>query len=186
MKRSHLIFLISLMFEAMISVSAHGVGIDFAYDTDGRIVSARYSDNITINYTYDADGNLLGRNAISYPKRVELTINVEGKGTTAPEPGTHTYVINGSLSVSITAIPDLCHEFSYWSGAISGSDNPATVVLQEDSNDASITAHFKAFPALPGDLDCDSDVDGKDLVTLSNDISTTAVETFAGNFGKIY
>ncbi len=186
MKKTPLIFTMSIMLTAMISVSAHGVGINFTYDADGRVTSAQYGDNITINYSYDADSNLFGRNVTANLQQVELVINVEGNGTTDPEPGTHTYLIHGSRSIPVTAIPDFCHEFSHWSGAISGSDNPATVVLQEDSNATSITAHFTAFPALPGDLDCDSDVDGKDLVTLTNDILTMDVETFAGNFGKIY
>ncbi len=64
MKKGYSIFLMTLMFAAMVAASAHAASVNFTYDPDGRVTSAQYGDNVTINYTYDADGNLVERSAI--------------------------------------------------------------------------------------------------------------------------
>lgn len=66
-----------------------------------------------------------------------LTINVEGNGTTTPEPGTHTYE-EGEV-VTITAEPAEEIDFKQWTGDHAGTEKEITVVMEEDR---SITAHF--------------------------------------------
>ncbi len=113
-----------------------------------------------------------------------LTIIVEGNGSTDPAAGTHNYFVDNSLSVAVSAIPDFCWEFDHWSGAASGSDNPVNIALYEFSSNTTLTAHFVAYSAMAGDLDCDRDVDGADLATLAGDISLVDMTAFAENFGK--
>ncbi len=67
----------------------------------------------------------------------ELKINIEGQGTTNPGEGIHTY--EEGYSVRITAIPDTGYLFSHWSGDITGSDNPETIIMDSDKT---VTAHF--------------------------------------------
>jgi hypothetical protein len=61
-----------------------------------------------------------------------LTISATAGGTTAPAPGTYTYV-NGTV-VSVTAIPDVNYRFEYWllDGINVGSNNPIEILM--DSN----------------------------------------------------
>ncbi len=70
-----------------------------------------------------------------------VIISVEGKGTTNPSPGTHTY--DKGTQVPINALPDSDWEFDYWSGAISETSRTITVTMDADK---SITASFKAIP----------------------------------------
>ncbi|MFP3872792.1 MAG: InlB B-repeat-containing protein, partial [Candidatus Aenigmatarchaeota archaeon] len=68
----------------------------------------------------------------------ELTIDVEGEGTTDPEPGTHTYY--DGKAVPITATPDDGWILDEWTGDIGGTEEDVTVVMDSDK---SITAHFE-------------------------------------------
>ena len=66
-----------------------------------------------------------------------MNTNVVGGGSvhTNPSGGIH----NENTVVSVFAAPDSGFEFSGWSGDLSGTDNPATVVMSSDKN---ITANF--------------------------------------------
>ncbi|MFO8109239.1 MAG: hypothetical protein R6U17_01755, partial [Thermoplasmata archaeon] len=87
---------------------------------------------------------------VDYPKLFyqmqdpTLTINVEGNGTTDPEPGTHTY--EWGESVTITAMPDAGYRFNNWLGdypdSIDNVDkyNPEITVVVEGLKE--ISAYF--------------------------------------------
>jgi len=66
-----------------------------------------------------------------------LTVTVVGSGTVAKSPNLSTYP-NGS-SVQLTATPDPGWVFSGWSGALTGSTNPATLTMDADK---AVTATF--------------------------------------------
>lgn len=68
----------------------------------------------------------------------KLTIATTTGGTTAPSPGTHTYVCN--TMAEVTAVPELGFSFAYW--LLNGEnrlENPITVVM--DAN-YTLEAHF--------------------------------------------
>ncbi|MEF8874233.1 MAG: LamG-like jellyroll fold domain-containing protein [Candidatus Thermoplasmatota archaeon] len=67
-----------------------------------------------------------------------LTINVEGDGTTDPEPGVHTYY--DGEAVSVTAIPEEGWTFNEWTGDYEGAEEEITVVMDSDKT---VTAHFE-------------------------------------------
>lgn len=115
-----------------------------------------------------------------------LTIGVEGSGTTDPAPGTHSYFVDNTVTIPVTAVPDTCWEFDYWSGAAMGTGNPVNIELNKYSGDTAITAHFKVS-ALTADYDCDRDVDGLDLAGLVSEavVSLEEIEVFAFQFGSI-
>ena len=81
--------------------------------------------------------------------RKPLTILVEGSGTTDPPQGIHTYYVDGTLTVAVTAIPDEGWVLDRWGGAVSGSDNPVEVTLTRYSGDTTLTAHFVLAPNPP-------------------------------------
>jgi hypothetical protein len=66
-----------------------------------------------------------------------LDINIDGNGDVEkiPDKPFHHYGEN----VTLTAVPDPGWEFSYWSGDLSGTNNPSYIKIY---NDTSVTAHF--------------------------------------------
>jgi hypothetical protein len=91
------------------------------------------SDNIWI-------GTWLGGLAVYPASLVQyvLTISAGTGGTTNPSPGDHSY--DDETQVAITAIPaDIKHEFSRWTGDVSGTTNPITITMDSDK---SVTATF--------------------------------------------
>jgi photosystem II stability/assembly factor-like uncharacterized protein len=67
-----------------------------------------------------------------------LVLSATAGGTTNPAPGTMTYLMG--TSVTITGQPDSGYRFSGWSGDASGTTNPLMVVM---SSSKSITANFE-------------------------------------------
>jgi len=66
-----------------------------------------------------------------------LTVNVTGEGSVEIDPDKPGY--HYGEVVTLTAIPESCYNFSHWSGDISGSENPAQIIMTEDK---AVTAHF--------------------------------------------
>jgi hypothetical protein len=75
------------------------------------------------------------------PSNFTLTVTIVGQGSVnLNAAGPYNY----GDTVQLTALPDAGWSFKYWSGALSGSANPATIVM--DSN-KSVTAYFN-YPKL--------------------------------------
>jgi len=74
-----------------------------------------------------------------------LTLAATSGGTTDPAPGTNTY--QRGASVTIRAVPGNHHLFTGWSGDLTGTQNPATLVM---TTDMSVTANFirRIYPPL--------------------------------------
>ncbi|NOR52501.1 MAG: hypothetical protein GQ536_00210, partial [Candidatus Aminicenantes bacterium] len=66
----------------------------------------------------------------SFIRKYDLTMSVEGGGTTIPSPGTHRY--RSGETVNVQAIADDTYEFSGWSGDVSGTTNPVTITMDSD------------------------------------------------------
>lgn len=76
------------------------------------------------------------------PVEYTLTIEIEGEGTTAPEPGEHLY--EEGTEVELTAIPDQYWYFLRW--MINGEevvDNPHNLTVDSD---LTVTAYFMLLP----------------------------------------
>ena len=67
----------------------------------------------------------------------KLDMSVEGKGTTTPGVGAHTYLEGTTLTV--TATPTAGNTFVGWSGALTSSENPLKYTLDGDTR---LIAHF--------------------------------------------
>jgi len=97
------------------------------------------SKNNPITLTMNADKSIKA-NFMQY----DLTINANEGGTTDPSPGTYTY--GKGTEVTVTAIPDDHFIFNRWSGDLSGSANPVTIIMDSDK---SIKANFRLiYPPL--------------------------------------
>lgn len=73
----------------------------------------------------------------TFQKEYTLTVTIVGSGSVTKNPDQASYVYN--TSVTLTAIPDSNWTFSGWSGDMSGSANPITIIMNEDK---SVTATF--------------------------------------------
>ncbi|MFW6221513.1 MAG: InlB B-repeat-containing protein [Fibrobacterota bacterium] len=87
---------------------------------------------------------------------VELTVTVDGNGSVSPENAT---VPEGS-TVEITATADEGYVFDHWSGDITGTENPISVVMDTDKQ---IQAHFVEY--VPQEYTLTVQVDGNGSVT---------------------
>jgi beta-lactamase superfamily II metal-dependent hydrolase len=77
----------------------------------------------------------------------DLTVSVDGQGTTNPSFGSYNY--NRGTQVTITASPAPGWEFDHWSGDASGTS--PTIVITMDS-DKDITAYFEEEPSISSDV----------------------------------
>ncbi len=77
--------------------------------------------------------------------RVRLSVTVIGGGTVEVSPFRENYAVGET--VRLTAVPSLPNSFDRWSGGLTGSVNPGTLVL---TTNKSVTAHFVYVPVPPG------------------------------------
>lgn len=99
-------------------------------------------------YFYDGEYPTTTGHSVKYVNRIniystqtiehDLTIAVDGNGSTTPSVGSHTYG-EGSV-VSITAEPDSGWNFVNWTGDVADADSASTTVTMDA--DKSVTAHF--------------------------------------------
>ncbi|MDZ7756742.1 InlB B-repeat-containing protein [Rhodohalobacter sp.] len=75
------------------------------------------------------------------PEEYTVSINTEGSGSVNKDPNKSTY-IEGE-EVTLTATADMGWIFKEWTGDLSGSSNPETIVVDEDKQ---ITAVFEEIP----------------------------------------
>lgn len=101
-----------------------------------------WSGNLTgvqnpIIFAMNSDKNITAHFVELPPPEYSLTIKINGQGTTDPAPGIYKYP-EGS-EVEIRATPESEWDFYCWTGDISGSQNPITVIMDSDKE---ITANF--------------------------------------------
>ncbi|MGB9841310.1 MAG: InlB B-repeat-containing protein, partial [Candidatus Bathyarchaeales archaeon] len=70
-----------------------------------------------------------------------LTVNIDGQGSVTLNPDQTTYTYGAAVELTATAAAGW--EFSHWSGALTGSESPATLII---TGDAVVTAHFTQIP----------------------------------------
>ena len=107
-----------------------------------------------------------------------LTLNVTAvNGTVAKDPNLVGYLVG--TSVLLTATPNAGYEFTSWSGDVTGSVNPSTIIMNANKN---VTANFTlAAPKGPGTIN----LGGAAIYTVlsKTGISTTVGSSVTGNIG---
>jgi uncharacterized repeat protein (TIGR02543 family) len=78
-----------------------------------------------------------------YPPDFTLTVNIVGSGSVTLNPDSTTYTYG--TEVNLTAVANAGWTFSGWSGDLSGTNNPATIVMDADKT---VTALFTADPVV--------------------------------------
>jgi hypothetical protein len=69
------------------------------------------------------------------PKTYTVTLSVLGNGQVSfqPQGGYQTAMqVQQGATITIKAVPDSGYKFSSWSGDLSGTNNPTTIVVQKD------------------------------------------------------
>ncbi len=97
--------------------------------------------------------------------KIEYTLSLTGEGGSVTVDGvSHALPWSGSVecgaTVSLGAAPDSCHEFSEWSGNLSGSENPATVVMDANKSVAAGFVMLTYMLSIAGDGEGQIAVDG--------------------------
>jgi len=98
------------------------------------------------------------------PPEYTLTINIYGSGSVTKDPDQSTYP--EGTPVELTANADLGWFFDHWSGHLSGSDNPETIIMDGDKT---VNAHFEQYQYT---LTIDIDPVGYGSVTKDPDQAT--------------
>ncbi len=118
----------------------------------------------------------------------EYTLNlvVAGPGSVTPPPGVHTYLEGATVIVTATANPGA--RFVGWSGDLTGSTNPATVMMNRNKT---ITATFEWIPPTYYTLTVATAGTGSGVVTPgvgahSYLSGTTVVLTATANAGSVF
>jgi len=114
--------------------------VDVLYNqTDG------WTENVA---EYIVEWQIASMNAYQYALtgstyQYTLTVNIVGSGSVTKNPDQTAYTY-GTV-VQLTAIPDLNWTFSHWSGDLSGSTSPDSIIMDDDKT---VTAHFTEVSTL--------------------------------------
>ena len=92
-----------------------------------------------ITVTMDSNHSVTATGTEPVPYNLTVNIEPEGAGTVSLDPIQSGEGYACGTNVQLTATPNECYTFSHWSGALSGSANPATIHMDSDKN---VTAHF--------------------------------------------
>jgi hypothetical protein len=96
-------------------------------------------------------------NITAYPESFSLNVNLVGNGDVTLDPDGGTY--SPGTEVELTAEPDTGWAFSGWSGDLSGSNNPESIIMDSDKT---ITATFEGL----NDYDLLVTIEGSGSVSL--------------------
>ncbi len=110
----------------------------WSFNTDGRIRSSPAIGADGTIYFGSRDNNLY-----AITGEHDLTINIEGEGSTDPHEGTHTYMHGEEITVEAT--PDEGWYFVEWTGDYEGTEEDITFMIEDDME---ITAHFEEYATL--------------------------------------
>ncbi len=97
-----------------------------------------------------------------------LDIIIDGNGTVNKSPDLDEY--HCGANVTLTAVPDSGWAFSYWSGDLTGSNNPTYIIMY--GGDKTVTAHFTT-----GEYTLDINIDGNGYVIKDPDHATFPYDT---------
>lgn len=121
------------------STYAAGTEVTLTAIADPSFVFAGWSGDLIdhinpITITMDSDKIV---NATFIQPQYSLTINIVGNGSVTKDPDKSTYTYGES--VTLTAYPSVGWSFLYWSGDLSGNENPTTIIIDGDKI---VTARF--------------------------------------------
>jgi uncharacterized repeat protein (TIGR02543 family) len=120
------------------------------------------------------DGVITISGGVSY---YDLTVNIVGSGTVTLDPPGGTYAED--TSVELTANPASGWKFTGWSGDLTGSDNPETILMDSDKE---VTATFAV--AVP-DIDGSGTLDWVDVQPSSTVTGEITVENVGETGSKL-
>ncbi|MEO9869172.1 chondroitinase-B domain-containing protein [Ekhidna sp.] len=102
--------------------------------TSKDVGASEFSDDLFVQPHVNEDNT--GPSYLSNQEFVTLTTTVEGDGSIVLDPASDVYT--SGTSVTVTAVPNGNSQFVEWSGALSGTENPQTIVLNEDTEASAV------------------------------------------------
>jgi outer membrane protein assembly factor BamB len=121
------------------SPQSPGAGIQYVFTGWSDLGAMTHNVTVYAPMTYTA----------SFKKQFELTTSIDPQGSGFVFTSlTGTWADSGTV-VTCTATPAMMHHFDHWSGDLSGSGNPDSVVMDTSR---SVTAHFDLNPLPPDTL----------------------------------
>ncbi len=134
-------------------------GYQFAY-WEGNVFN--YDNSLSV--VMDSDKNITAVFIEIPPVEYTLNVSVQGKGKVTADnidcPGNCNESYITGTEVTLTAEAESGYRFDRWEGALTGSDNPVTVVMNSDKK---ITAVFSEIP--PAEYTLNVSVEGNGKVT---------------------
>ncbi len=112
------------------------VGNPYDDDGDENIWNIDEEDDINDGYPF-----LTWEYKEYIPEKYELTVHIEGKGSTDPPEGTHEY--EQGEEVTVEAVPDDGWKFVEWEGDYEGTEEEITITMDDDKE---VTAVFEEMP----------------------------------------
>lgn len=116
-------------------------------------INPQFENAAEMNYTLLAGSHLYGLGhdgealgdlnwATNQPSHVTLTVLIEGEGDVNLDPMPVGLTYDQEQDITLTAVPDSGYQFVGWSGALTGSENPAFMTLIESKE---VTATFEVI-----------------------------------------
>jgi hypothetical protein len=144
---------------------SHGTVVRLTADTISCFSFTHWSGDLSGSnnpeyITMDSDKIVTAHFSINF---YTLTINIEGNGIVDKDPDLTSYHCGDN--VTLTAIPDPSWAFSYWSGDLTGSNNPTYIKMY--GGDKTVTAHFTT-----GEYTLDININGNGHVIKDPDQNT--------------
>ncbi|MEW5768420.1 MAG: PKD domain-containing protein, partial [bacterium] len=110
------------------SPQSGGAGIQYVFDS--------WSDGGAMNHNVAPTTNMTYTVSFNTQYRLTTAVNAEGAGSVSPKSDSwHT----GGATITVEAIANEGYSFSYWSGDLTGSTNPAQLLM---NGAKSVTANF--------------------------------------------
>jgi len=114
---------------------AFPTGMDASFDRwEGDLTGSTNPATLTM------DGDKVVTAVFTGTETFELTVSVDGNGTTDPAPGTRTFA--AGQTVTLNAFPDAGFAFDRWEGDLTGNDGFNQAIVMDA--DKSVTAFFAA------------------------------------------
>jgi hypothetical protein len=110
--------------------------INAPHEAGGAVVSSAGANTSSSNYTFVGNCDTTYYANFLPPAYQKLTVALNGSGTVTPYNGER--FLQGT-TITVTASPAPGYSFAGWSGALSGTSNPASLTMNSDK---SVTATF--------------------------------------------
>ncbi len=132
-----------------------------------------------VDYFFNTASPIASEDGAALPSDAVLSVAQSGLGSVSIDPDQATYTC-GQV-VTLTAVPDAGYQFTGWSGDLSGTDNPAVVVMNGNQS-VSATFELDTNPPVISDVQIAPSQDTA-VITWQTDEPSTSVVDYGNTIG---